>query len=144
MQESPYVGGNFHYGANAGLRCWNLNNSPGNANINIGARHILAKLRTKYRTILSIPLGKNKVVTEGFSRLILEKPLDAKEKEVIIYKKRSLNYKDSAAMLSYLGWLKHSNSYNYYLKNIKPYVNINEMKEVVRNESRKRNQAKII
>ena len=87
MQESPYVGGNFNNGVNAGLRYWNLNNSPGNATINIGARHILAKLRTKYRTILSIPLGKNKVVTEGFSRLILEKPLDAKEKEVITIKR---------------------------------------------------------
>lgn len=61
-----------------------------------------------------------------------------------IYKKGRLNFKDSAAMLSYLGWLKHSNSYNYYLKNIKPYVDINKMKKVVRNESRKRNQAKII
>lgn len=61
-----------------------------------------------------------------------------------IYKKEKLNFKDSAAMLSYLGWLKHSNSYNYYLKNIKPYVNIKDMKEVVRNESKKRNQAKAI
>lgn len=61
-----------------------------------------------------------------------------------IFKKSKLNFKDCAAMLSYLGWLKHSNSYNYYLKNIKPYINIKKMKEVVSNESRKRNQAKLV
>lgn len=61
-----------------------------------------------------------------------------------IYKKGRLNFKDSAAMLSYLGWLQHSNSYNYYLKNIKPYVNIKDMKEVVSNESRKRNKAQAV
>lgn len=58
-----------------------------------------------------------------------------------VYKKEKLNFKDCAAMLSYLGWLKHSDSYNFYIKNIKPYVDIKKMKEVVRNESRKRNNA---
>lgn len=61
-----------------------------------------------------------------------------------IYKKGRLNFKDSAAMLSYLGWLQHSNSYNYYLKNIKPYVNIKDMKEVISNESRKRNKTQAV
>lgn len=61
-----------------------------------------------------------------------------------IYKKAYLNFKDSAAMLSYLGWLQHSNSYNYYLKNIKPYVNIKDMKEVISNESRKRNKTQAV
>lgn len=61
-----------------------------------------------------------------------------------ISKKDKLNFKDSSAMLSYMGWLKYSNSYNYYNKNIKPYVNVRDMKGVVRNESRKRSQAKII
>lgn len=45
MQEYPYVGGNFNNSVNAGLRYWNLNNSPSNADINIGSRHILAMLK---------------------------------------------------------------------------------------------------
>jgi len=45
VQESPLVGGNFNNSASAGLRYWNLNNSPGNANINIGARHILVMIK---------------------------------------------------------------------------------------------------
>lgn len=61
-----------------------------------------------------------------------------------IYKKKKLNFKDCSAMLSYLGWLKHSNSYNYYSKNIKPYVDIKKMKEVVSNESRKHNKTKYV
>lgn len=38
VQETAIVGGNFNNRVNAGLRYWNLNNSPGNANINIGSR----------------------------------------------------------------------------------------------------------
>lgn len=59
-----------------------------------------------------------------------------------ISKKKSLSYKDSTAMISYMGWLKHSDSHNFYNKNIKPYVDVNKMKEVISNESRKRNKAK--
>lgn len=81
MHETAHVGGNFNNGVNAGLRYWNLNPSTGNANVYVGSRHILAKKPFNIHcTALSLPLGKNKVATEGFSRLILEKPLDAKEK----------------------------------------------------------------
>ena len=58
-----------------------------------------------------------------------------------IYKRGNLNYKDSAAMISYLGWLKHSDSHNYYKKNIEPYVDVKKMKEVISVESRRRNKA---
>lgn len=44
----------------------------------------------------------------------------------------------AASMLSYSGWLKHCNSYNYQQKYIKPYINYNKCKEVVSNESKKR------
>jgi hypothetical protein len=71
---APNVGGNFNNGSNAGLFYWNLNNSPSNANINIGARHIFKIKILFLSTISSIPLGKNNVVTAGPSRLNLEKP----------------------------------------------------------------------
>lgn len=43
--------------------------------------------------------------------------------------------------MSYLGWLKHCNSENFYNKYIKPYVNIKFLKEVISNESRVHYQA---
>jgi RNA-directed DNA polymerase len=58
-----------------------------------------------------------------------------------IFKKDKLNFKDSAAMISYLGWLYHSNSNTYFKKYIKPYINIKKMKDVIRNESRKQYNA---
>ena len=54
-----------------------------------------------------------------------------------VWKKQSPTYSDAAAVLSYLGWLKHSDSYNYYQKYVKPYVNIKCLKEVIRNEIKK-------
>ena len=44
-------------------------------------------------------------------------------------------------VMSYLGWLKHCNSGNFYNKYIKPYVNIKILKEVISNESRKHRKA---
>lgn len=54
-----------------------------------------------------------------------------------IYKKKKINYKDAAAMVSYNGWLKHSDSYMFNQKYIKPYVSIEKCKGVIRNESTK-------
>ena len=41
-----------------------------------------------------------------------------------IFKKGYLNLKDASAMVSYMGWIKSSDSYYFYHKHIKPYVNI--------------------
>jgi len=45
--------------------------------------------------------------------------------------KHYLNIKDAQAMISYWGWIKSSDSYNYYTKNVKPYVSINACRKVV-------------
>lgn len=57
-----------------------------------------------------------------------------------IYKKENLNYHDSCAVISYLGWIKHSDSYNYRQRYIEPYINLEACKEVIRNEARKRQE----
>lgn len=57
-----------------------------------------------------------------------------------IYKKENLNYHDSCAVISYLGWIKHSNSYNYKKRYVEPYINLEACKEVIRNETRKRQE----
>lgn len=58
-----------------------------------------------------------------------------------IYKKGRATYKDASAVISYLGWIKHSDSHFYFMKYIKPYINIKKLKEVVRNENRKQFRA---
>lgn len=44
---------------------------------------------------------------------------------------------DARTILSYMGWITHSDSHNFYIKYIKPYVNIKKLKEIVSRESRK-------
>ena len=61
-----------------------------------------------------------------------------------ISKKKIITYKDASASLSYHGWLKHCNSYTFNERYVKPYVDLNKCKGVVKNESRKRHEAKKI
>ena len=69
----------------------------------------------------------------------------ARRARKIYKKKRVPNYADCAAMISYCGWLKHSDSHNFYTKRISPYVNIEAMKGIVSNEARaKQRQAAAI
>ena len=56
-------------------------------------------------------------------------------------RKPFITYKDASAILSYLGWIYHSNSYGYMTRHILPYVKIKKLKEVVRIESRKQHHA---
>jgi len=44
-----FVGGNWNDGVNAGPFYWNLNNSLGNSNVNIGARHSMKS----YKNVLA-------------------------------------------------------------------------------------------
>jgi len=48
-----------------------------------------------------------------------------------IRKKGTLNYKDACAVISYWGWIKRSNSFNFYSKHVKPLVSLNKAKKVV-------------
>ena len=45
-----------------------------------------------------------------------------------------IRLEDASAMVSYFGWIKNSNSYNYYMKNISSYITLRQCKEVIRNE----------
>lgn len=46
-----------------------------------------------------------------------------------IARKNNLSYRDACAIVSYWGWIKRSDSYNFYNQYIKPYVNINVAKK---------------
>ncbi len=53
------------------------------------------------------------------------------------YKKKSYNSHNCMAIISYLGWIKHSDSYQFYQKWIKPYINVKRMKGVIKHENYK-------
>jgi RNA-directed DNA polymerase len=48
-----------------------------------------------------------------------------------IKKKKRLNYKDACAVVSYWGWIKRSNSFNFYNKHIKPIISVGRAKKAV-------------
>lgn len=77
----------------------------------------------------------------GYTTLRRSNFLRIKRRAKRISKKEKLNYHDAAAMLSYSGWLKHCDSYNYTQKYVKPYINYKKCKEVIRNASREQRKA---
>ena len=57
-----------------------------------------------------------------------------------IFKKGEINAYVSRQMLSYLGWIKHTNSYSMYLDHIKPLISFQELKATIGNYDRERNR----
>lgn len=73
----------------------------------------------------------------GYTTLRRANFLRIKRRVKRVFKKQKINYEDASAIISYCGWLKHCNSYNYRQKYIRPYISIKKCKEIVSNESRK-------
>lgn len=73
----------------------------------------------------------------GYTTLRSSNFLRIKRRIKKIYKKQNLKTKDAHAVLSYTGWIKHSNSYKVRKKYIESYIKISKCKEVLKNESRK-------
>lgn len=48
-----------------------------------------------------------------------------------ISKKPAMSFRDACAVISYWGWIKRSNSYNFYHKYGEPFVSVGEAREVV-------------
>jgi len=59
-----------------------------------------------------------------------------------IAKKKYLNYQDACAIISYWGWIKRSDSYNYYQRYVKPKVSLKTAKKVVSHYAKARNNRK--
>lgn len=49
--QSAYVGGNFNNGLNDGLFYWNCRNGSSNSNWNIGARHLINKVKNNKKLL---------------------------------------------------------------------------------------------
>ena len=78
---------------------------------------------------------RDKIILRKRNALILRR------QAMSLYKKNQISGHDARSFMSRLGWLRHCNSYNYYHKYIKPYINTKKIKEVISHESRKYNQA---
>lgn len=55
-------------------------------------------------------------------------------------KARRITPHEARSFMSKIGPLRHCNSRNFWYKNIKPYVKIKKVKEIIRDESRKQHQ----
>ena len=54
-----------------------------------------------------------------------------------IAKKDKVTWYDACAMLSYMGWYDHTDTYDYFEEYIKPAVDIRKLKKIVSKHSRK-------
>lgn len=64
----------------------------------------------------------------------------ARRKANHISKQEKISWYNAAVMLSYMGLFWHTDTYNYYLKYIKPQINIKKLKRIVSKHSRKENE----
>ena len=64
----------------------------------------------------------------------------ARRKALNIAKKDKISWYVATQMLSYMGWFKHTDTYNFYLRYIKPYVNVKKLKKIVSKHQRKENK----
>lgn len=53
-----------------------------------------------------------------------------------ISKAKVVSVKDARSFMSRSGWMRHCNSKHFYLKNVKPYVNIKKLKKIISDESK--------
>lgn len=61
-----------------------------------------------------------------------------------IYRKEKVNAFDAKQMISYLGWLKYTDTYNMYLMWVKPIVNFQELKRKVSRCDRSKHKYEIL
>lgn len=75
-------------------------------------------------------------------KIIMRKKISlrARRLAVRIGKKAKVSYHQAAAMISYFGWFKYTQSANFRRKYIEPNIKIKKLKGVVSNENRKRNK----
>lgn len=64
----------------------------------------------------------------------------ARHKANRIYSKQRVTWRDATAMISYMGWITHTNTYMYFQKYVKPKVTISTLKWRVSKHNRKENK----
>ena len=57
-----------------------------------------------------------------------------------VSKKDVITWYDATAILSYMGYITHTDTYEMYLQLVKPYVNVKKLKKIVSKHSKKKNK----
>lgn len=75
------------------------------------------------------------------NRTILRKSImiSTTRKASKIGKALRINWRDAAGMLSYMGWIEHTDTYLMYLRWVKPYIDTKRLKNIVSNHQRRLN-----
>ena len=102
-----------------GMYAWNCGSIPGRG-VHFTAKHIKCIIRQDRKN------------TKYCLKMGIRKFYKAKR----VAKAQTISAHTASSLISYLGWLKHCDSANFYKKHIQPYVNIKNLKEVVSNASR--------
>lgn len=55
-----------------------------------------------------------------------------------VFKKQTTTAKDASSIISYLGWIKHTNNYGLFIKWIKPYLKIQRLKNIIKINQKER------
>lgn len=53
-----------------------------------------------------------------------------------VFKKDTITWHDAAAILSYMGYFTHTDTYEMYLQRVKPHVNVKKLKKIVSKHSK--------
>lgn len=54
-----------------------------------------------------------------------------------VAKKNIITWHDATAILSYMGYIKHTDTYGMYVQRVKPYVNVKKLKKIVSKHSKR-------
>ena len=59
-------------------------------------------------------------------------------RKILKYQKKK-NYHNAAGVVSYMGFVKHSDSYKFYMDRVHPYVDFHEVKDIIRKGKKNEN-----
>lgn len=95
----------------------------------------LGKRKGKALDTLGYRFFRDKIILRKRNALIISRQARR------IKKAKKITPATASSFMSRIGALKHCNSRNFYKKNIKPFADIKQLKEVISNESRKHSKA---
>lgn len=108
----------------------------GGINLKLKGNWQVFKVNSRAIDFLGFRFFRNKTILRKRNALRIRRRMKK------IGKKNRLNYRDACAVISYWGWIKRSDSYNFYHKYVKPTVSVGKAKKVVSNYARKVNQVR--
>ncbi len=92
------------------------------------------KVTGKPIDVMGFKFYRNRVVLR---KHILSKSMKAARKVHETIKNNKFNWYVASRLMSYLGWYKHTNTYNFFKKNILPYAHIHACRKIIRQHSRR-------